>query len=195
MALQRAGVPESAEEAALLADAAARATAHLREWVSVAQEQQMEADAGTGSAFDEHEWTRFTSHLNGLAQEFLALHLKVLDVGSDEDSDPLAGLRYAIAKRAFSSDAEMANELRVHRSQITRWKQGAAPDAQNAEKLVGLDVVVSLLQGFLETESIPKWLRGINAHLGNRRPLDVLREGRLSEVIRAIEAEREGAFA
>jgi transcriptional regulator with XRE-family HTH domain len=103
--------------------------------------------------------------------------------------------RYTVARRAFVSDAEMAESLGVHRSQIARWKQGTPPDPKNAERLLGLDVVVSLLEGFLEAESIPKWLRGTNAHLSHRRPLDVLREGRLSEVIRAIEAERSGAFA
>jgi hypothetical protein len=107
----------------------------------------------------------------------------------------LTALRYMVARRAFDSDAEMATSLGVHRSQIARWKQGAAPDPENAERLLGLDVVVSLLEGFLEPTSIPKWLRGINAHLGHRRPLDVLREGQLSEVIRAIEAEKSGAFA
>lgn len=104
-------------------------------------------------------------------------------------------MRYLSARRAFSSDAEMAETFEVHRSQITRWKRGAPPDAENAERLVGLDAVVSLLSGFLEDDSIPKWLRGINAHLGNRRPMDVVREGRLSEVVRAIEAEKSGAFA
>jgi len=54
---------------------------------------------------------------------------------------------------------------------------------------------VSLLEGFLEEGSIAKWLRGMNAHLGDRRPIDVIRQGRLSEVVAAIEAERAGAFA
>jgi len=58
-----------------------------------------------------------------------------------------------------------------------------------------LDTVVSLLEGFLEVGSIAKWLRGMNAHLGDRRPIDVIRQGRLSEVVAAIEAEKAGAFA
>ena len=42
---------------------------------------------------------------------------------------------------------------------------------------------------------VAKWLRGTNAHLGDRRPIDVIRQGRLSEVVAAIEAEKAGAFA
>jgi transcriptional regulator with XRE-family HTH domain len=103
--------------------------------------------------------------------------------------------RYQTARRAFASDAEMARAFGVDRSRIARWKQGEAPDPANAERLVGLDTVVALLSGFLTQSSIPKWLNGFNAHLGNRRPIDVIRIGRLSEVIAAIEAEKSGAFA
>jgi transcriptional regulator with XRE-family HTH domain len=106
----------------------------------------------------------------------------------------LAPYRYQSARRAFGTDTEMAEVLGVHRSNITRWKQGKT-SPKDSELLVMLDVVVTLLTGFLEPESIPDYLRGFNAHLGNRRPIDVLRLGRLSEVIRAIEAEKAGAFA
>jgi uncharacterized protein (DUF2384 family) len=38
-------------------------------------------------------------------------------------------------------------------------------------------------------------LFGINGHLGDRRPIDLLRQGNLSEVIAAIEALKSGSFA
>lgn len=108
---------------------------------------------------------------------------------------PIGWARYASARRAFSSDAELARALDVHRSQISRWKRGEPPEPLNEERLRDLDVVVSLLSGFLDESAIPDWLHGFNAHLGNRRPIDVLRTGRLSEVVAAIEAERSGAYA
>lgn len=95
---------------------------------------------------------------------------------------------------AFGSDAELARLLGVDRSRITRWRQGDLPDPANADRVVGIDAVVELLSGFLDERSIPKWLYGTNAHLGDRRPVDVLVSGRLSEVIAAIEAEKSGAF-
>jgi len=103
--------------------------------------------------------------------------------------------RYTQVKRAFPDDAELARSLGVHRSAVVRWKRGEAPAPKNWEQLVGLDTVVSLLEDFLDATSIAKWLRGLNAHLGERRPIDVIRQGRLSEVIAAIEAEKAGAFA
>src|SRR5258705_13920708 len=102
---------------------------------------------------------------------------------------------YQVAKLAFPEDAAMARRLGLHRSALVRWPLRDAPAPQNYEQLVGLDAVVSLLEGFLEVASIAKWLRGLNAHLGERRPIDVIRQGRLSEVVAAIEAEKAGAFA
>lgn len=104
-------------------------------------------------------------------------------------------LRYQAARLAFGSDAEVARALGVHRSNVLRWKRGESPGLENWEQLVGLDTVVSLLAGFLDERSIAKWLHGLNAHLGDRRPIDVIRQGRLSEVVAAIEAEKAGAFA
>lgn len=104
-------------------------------------------------------------------------------------------LRYQAARLAFGSDAEVARSLGVHRSNVLRWKRGESPGLENWEQLVGLDTVVSLLAGFLDERSIAKWLHGLNAHLGDRRPIDVIRQGRLSEVVAAIEAEKAGAFA
>jgi len=103
--------------------------------------------------------------------------------------------RYHAAKVAFPDDADLARSLGVHRSAVVRWKRGESPAPENWEQLVGLDTVVSLLEGFLDTGSIAKVRLGLNAHLGDRRPIDVIRQGRLSEVIAAIEAEKAGAFA
>jgi hypothetical protein len=40
-----------------------------------------------------------------------------------------------------------------------------------------------------------KPLRDLTVHLDYRRPITVLREGRLSNVIGAVEAQKSGAFA
>jgi hypothetical protein len=104
-------------------------------------------------------------------------------------------MRLNSARRAFASDAELADVLGVDRAQPSRWRAGQAPDPRNRERLVALDVVIELLGTYLSASSIPKWLNGVNAHLGNRRPLEVLRNGHLSEVIAAIEAEKSGAYA
>jgi hypothetical protein len=35
----------------------------------------------------------------------------------------------------------------------------------------------------------------VNPHLGDRRPIDLIRDGRAEELMRAIRAERAGSFA
>jgi DNA-binding transcriptional regulator YiaG len=104
--------------------------------------------------------------------------------------------RLESARRAFASDAKMADALGVDRAQVKRWREGRTePGPGNAERVVGLDAAVELLTGYLEPASIGKWLLGHNAHLGERRPVDLLREGNLSEVTAAIEALKSGAYA
>lgn len=95
----------------------------------------------------------------------------------------------------LGSDAAVAEVLGVSRAQPGRWREGQAPDPDNRDRIIGLDAVIALLSGFLAESSIPKWLNGVNAHLDNRRPISVLREGRVSDVIAAIEAQKSGAFA
>jgi hypothetical protein len=102
---------------------------------------------------------------------------------------------YFLVRSAFPSDAAIAEYARVDRSRVTRFKQGKNLEPATDALLVDVSNVVSKLRGFLDDDMIPEWLRGINAHLDNRTPLDVLRTGRLSEVIRAIEAEQSGAYA
>jgi len=196
-AIRRVGAPENGKDAARLADAAAQLTATVRNWVAGGSREHPRPAVHERAPRTSQELSALAIHLRALAHQWLSLQLQVSEMAVEAGAarEPLATLRYLNGRRAFSSDTEMAETLGVHRSQITRWKQGASPDADNAERLVGFDVVVSLLEGFLELESIPTWLRGLNAHLGHRRPIDVLGEGRLSEVVRAIEAEREGAFA
>lgn len=122
--------------------------------------------------------------------------------GAREVREPVAEARstlrrasYLYARRAFANDAALAEAFPVSPSRVARWKQGHLPDEENARLLRDLGIVVALLDGWLEEEIVPDWLHGVNAHLGHRRPLDVVREGRLSEVVRAIEAEKSGAFA
>lgn len=70
------------------------------------------------------------------------------------------------------------------------WRDELHPDPDNREPISGPYEVIATLSGFLAESSIPKWLNGVNAHLGNRRPISALREGRIAEVIAAIETQK-----
>lgn len=95
----------------------------------------------------------------------------------------------------FRSAARLADLLGVSRSQVTRWLRGAGIDALNAEKVELLELVWSNLLRLYDREAALAWLVGINPHLGDRRPIDLVRGGRLEELMRAIRTERAGSFA
>jgi len=113
----------------------------------------------------------------------------------DEARGVIRGATYFLVRSAFPSDAAIADFAGIDRSRVTRFKQGKNLEPETAALLDAVGATVTQLRGFLDDDAIPEWLRGVNAHLADRTPLDVLRTGRLSEVIAAIEAEKSGAFA
>ena len=109
---------------------------------------------------------------------------------------PLSSVRKVEALRAdFRSAAQLADLLGVSRSQVTRWLRGAGIDPLNAEKVDLLELVWSSVLRLYDREAALLWLFGINPHLGDRRPIDLIRMGRAEELMRAIRAERSDAYA
>ena len=108
---------------------------------------------------------------------------------------PIGVARKVEALRAdFRSAAQLADMLGVSRSQVTRWLRGAGIDPLNAEKVDLLELVWSNLLRLYEREAALSWLFGINPILGDRRPIDLIRQGRAEDLMRAIRAERSDAF-
>lgn len=97
--------------------------------------------------------------------------------------------------RQFKSQSQLARLLDVDRSRISRWLKAEIPDAENRTKVDALEFALSRLTTFLSPETARKWLMGINAYLGDRRPIDLLRQGRVAEVIAAIEQFETGSYS
>jgi hypothetical protein len=95
----------------------------------------------------------------------------------------------------LGGQSEVARLLDVHRSQITRWLAGDEPDPHNKAKLEALEFVLARLQYTFKPATARRWLTGLNAHLGNRRPIDLLTRNRVAEVIAAIEQDELGSYA
>lgn len=90
----------------------------------------------------------------------------------------------------------VAELLRVNRSQPSRWRtgtEGVAP--ANVRTMLDLDYVITRLHGVWDPEVAVIWLDSPNAHLGGATPLETLRTRGTVEVIQAIDAEAEGAYA
>ena len=58
-----------------------------------------------------------------------------------------------------------------------------------------LELVWANLLRIYEPEAAREWLLGLNPHLGDRRPIDLIRAGRTEELMRAIRSDRADSFA
>jgi hypothetical protein len=95
----------------------------------------------------------------------------------------------------LGGQSEVARALDVDRSRVSRWLHSAEPDPENLARLDALEFIVARLQQAFPPEAARRWLTGVNAHLGNRRPIDLVAANRIAEVVAAIEQDAEGAYA
>jgi transcriptional regulator with XRE-family HTH domain len=95
----------------------------------------------------------------------------------------------------LGSQRRLAELLGVSPAQVTRWRQGGGIDIANAERVDLLELIVSGLMRLYPAEAAELWLLGLNPHLGDRRPIDLIRAGRAQELLAALAAERSGGFA
>jgi len=96
---------------------------------------------------------------------------------------------------ALGSYRAVSAILGVSPSQVSRWRRGQIPDVDNADRLAGLALAVEMLSRWLAPETVGGWLHGIHAHLGDRSPAYLIEQGRVADVIGAIEAEKAGVYA
>lgn len=95
----------------------------------------------------------------------------------------------------LGSQARVAEVLGVSRSRVSRWLRTENPDPENRRKVEGLEFVITrLLQVYLPKTAVD-WLLGMNPFLGDWRPIDYIAKGRISEVLRAIDAEESLGYA
>ena len=97
--------------------------------------------------------------------------------------------------RDFGSQRRLADLLGVSAAQVTRWKAGKGIDLANADRVDLLELVMAQLLRVYDADAARRWLEGVNPHLGDRRPIDLVRRGRTRDVLDAVDAERSGAFA
>ena len=95
----------------------------------------------------------------------------------------------------LGGQSQVASALRVNRAQVTRWLHGARPDRENQARIDALEFVLARLRQTMAAGTAVKWLTGFNAHLGNRRPIDLLADQRVAEVVAAIEQEQNESYA
>jgi transcriptional regulator with XRE-family HTH domain len=104
-------------------------------------------------------------------------------------------LKVEALSRDFRSQRRLADALGVSPAQVSRWKRGQGIDPDNAERLDLLELAMSSLLRLYEPSTAEKWLFGLNPFLRQRRPIDVIRQGKVEELLGAIRQEQAGSFA
>ena len=94
----------------------------------------------------------------------------------------------------MGGQSKVAELLKVNRSSVCRWFS-RDPEPGQWVRIGGLSLILRKLYSVLQPEAALEWLHGINAHLSNQKPIDLIRQGRLSEVLAAIEQEDTLAYA
>jgi len=103
--------------------------------------------------------------------------------------------RLAAMTKDLGSQARVARLLGVSPSRVSRWLKTEEPDQANRRKLEGVEFVLGRLLDLYQRDVAVDWLQGENAHLGNRRPIDLLATGRIAEVLEAVQADEAGSYA
>jgi len=96
--------------------------------------------------------------------------------------------------RDLGGQARLARLLGVERSTVSRWLQGRVAEPELASRVDALEFVLAEAHRVFGAAGAVKWLRGLDPRLGDRRPADLLRRGRVAEVVRALGEHRAGSY-
>lgn len=104
------------------------------------------------------------------------------------------GFRMLLA--TAGNGALLAELLGVKPSQVTRWRQGTqVPSPESARAIMDFAYIVARAEATMHEKVVPIWLDSPNQFLCGATPRECVKLGRIAEVIGAIDAEHEGAYA
>jgi hypothetical protein len=96
----------------------------------------------------------------------------------------------------FGGVSNLASVLEVSKSQPTRWKKSQeVPGLEATRKMVALEAVIRRALTLMTPKMAVIWMDSSNAFLDHARPVDVVVTRGAGEVLQALEAEAQGAFA
>lgn len=86
------------------------------------------------------------------------------------------------------TQSEFARAVGASERTVQNWTSGnTKPRGQAANRVLDLIHVVGELREVYTDEGIQIWLKSRNRNLGHRRPIDLLGEGRVDEVLDEVE--------
>jgi transcriptional regulator with XRE-family HTH domain len=91
---------------------------------------------------------------------------------------------------------DIANLLGTRPETVSRWKQGKAYPHANTEKdLLELEYIIDQLSDFYEPIEARQFLFMRQRLLGEQTPADLIKNGKIDEVVALVQRMRDGVYA
>ena len=105
------------------------------------------------------------------------------------EKNVIAGKLEALKTQAAIRAVDVANMLGTTPETVSRWNQGRAYPRPNKEsRLVDLEYIVERLSEFYsDPRTARAWLYSRHKYFNGLRPADLIQEGRIEEVLEAIQ--------
>jgi uncharacterized protein (DUF2384 family) len=101
----------------------------------------------------------------------------------------------SIEQKGAMTGAEVADILEIRRETVSRWFTGKTIPQRDSERLLlDLEFVVDKLSDVFDPQEARLWVLSRQKLLADRRPADMIREGRVDEVIAVINRLTEGTY-
>jgi len=90
---------------------------------------------------------------------------------------------------------EVANLLGTRPETVSRWNQGRAyPHASTEKTLLELEYIIDQLSDFYEPNEARQWIFSPQKHLAGASPAELIRNGRIDEVLRLVNQLRDSVY-
>lgn len=100
-----------------------------------------------------------------------------------------------IREKAAMRSSDVANVLSVRPETVSRWNQGKAfPHPQTEKHLMELAFIVEQLSDFYEPNEARLWILSRQRTLGGQIPAEMIQEGKVDDILVAINQLRDGVF-
>lgn len=109
------------------------------------------------------------------------------------NSNAIARRLEAIQTKGAMRSADVANVLSVRPETVSRWKQGKAFPHPNTERqLLELEFIIDKLSDFYEPREARLWIFARQRLLNEQVPAELIQQGRVDEVLAAVNQLRDG---
>lgn len=110
-------------------------------------------------------------------------------------SNAIGRLLHTIQEKGAMRSSDVANVLSVRPETVSRWNQGKAfPHPDTEKQLLELEFLVDKLSDFYEPREARLWIFARQRILNDQVPAELIQQGRVDEVLAAVNQLRDGVF-